>query len=159
MTRAYVGLFSARGDSPGNLREGLERLRGIGSPGINSDLYRSAPDAAGQPDCYAMAVRLDTGLDALGLEQALQTVQTQAAADRDGDGALELWLELLAYGDVANKRTNFGPSPYRLCERPCVLAALAEIAPDLRLAEKGPTVAELAGERRTLGRQRRQRPL
>jgi 2-amino-4-hydroxy-6-hydroxymethyldihydropteridine diphosphokinase len=144
-TRAYVGLGSNQGDSPGTLRLAFERLADEGSAFVNSDLYITQPwGRTDQPEFFNAAAAFDTELDAARLIDRLHAIENEfgrVRAERWGPRTLD--LDLLVFGDhVVDRPECKVPHPL-LRERAFALEPLSEIAPDLRIPGDGRTVAEV----------------
>lgn len=141
MTRAYVGLGSNLGDSPGILREALERLRPMGSHFTNSDLYLTDPwGKADQPRFYNAVAAFDTGAAASEVLDRLLEIENEFGRTRDVRwGPRVLDLDLLLFGqNVSDDPDCALPHPL-LRKRAFALAPLAEIAPDVQLPPDGLT--------------------
>lgn len=144
---AYISLGSNLGDSPGYLREALNRLARIGTPVANSDFYRSLPwGNTNQPDFYNAVAAIDMGKrgDPQRLLYALTAIEAEydrARVERWGPRTLD--IDLLLYGDIVeHTRDCTVPHPH-MRERGFVLAPLVEIAPDLRLPPDGAAAKDL----------------
>ena len=138
---AYIGLGSNLEDPETQLRQAFDELAGIACSKLVacSPLYRSDPmGPPGQPDYINAVARLDTGLDAEALLDALQAIEQAHHRQREIHwGPRTLDLDLLLYGDavIASERLSV-PHPY-LSERAFVLYPLADIAPELQVPGQG----------------------
>ena len=147
MTAAYVALGSNLGDSRRYLGEAIEAMARLPSTRVTarSRLYRTPPwGMLEQPPFLNAAVRLDTGLAAGELLDALLAIERAAGRTREGErwGPRTLDLDLLHMEGVrmADARLTL-PHP-RIAERAFVLLPLADLAPGLELPGQG-KVAEL----------------
>ena len=147
MTAAYVALGSNLGDSRRYLGEAIEAMARLPSTRVTarSRLYRTPPwGMLEQPPFLNAAVRLDTGLAAGELLDALLAIERAAGRTREGErwGPRTLDLDLLHMEGVrmADARLTL-PHP-RIGERAFVLLPLADLAPGLELPGQG-KVAEL----------------
>jgi 2-amino-4-hydroxy-6-hydroxymethyldihydropteridine diphosphokinase len=145
MTRAFVGLGSNLGDSPGIIRVALAQLRALGAGFVNSDLYVTQPWGGADQPAYINAVAaFDTArqpdallAELLAIEADLGRVRTQRDEPRTID------LDLLLFGDTLSTAERcIVPHPH-LRERAFVLGPLAEIAPEARVPPDGATVRAL----------------
>lgn len=131
MTRAFLGLGSNLGDRGGHLRAAVAGLPDVV---VVSDVYETEP--VGGPDDQGpylnLVVELDTSLDAWGLLEVCQRLETDAGRVRGmrwGPRTLDvdvLWVD----GEIVDDPALQVPHP-RLWERRFVLAPLRELAPDL----------------------------
>jgi 2-amino-4-hydroxy-6-hydroxymethyldihydropteridine diphosphokinase len=147
VTAAYVALGSNLGDSRRYLGEAIEAMARLPSTRVTarSRLYRTPPwGMLEQPPFLNAAVRLDTGLAAGELLDALLAIERAAGRTREGErwGPRTLDLDLLHMEGVrmADARLTL-PHP-RIAERAFVLLPLADLAPGLELPGQG-KVAEL----------------
>jgi len=147
VTAAYVALGSNLGDSRRYLGEAIEAMARLPSTRVTarSRLYRTPPwGMLEQPPFLNAAVRLDTGLAAGELLDALLAIERAAGRTREGErwGPRTLDLDLLHMEGVrmADARLTL-PHP-RIAERAFVLLPLADLAPGLDLPGQG-KVAEL----------------
>jgi len=147
VTAAYVALGSNLGDSRRYLGEAIEAMARLPSTRVTarSRLYRTPPwGMLEQPPFLNAAVRLDTGLAAGELLDALLAIERAAGRTREGErwGPRTLDLDLLHMEGVrmADARLTL-PHP-RIAERAFVLLPLADLAPELDLPGQG-KVAEL----------------
>jgi len=147
VTVAYVALGSNLGDSRRYLGEAIEAMARLPSTRVTarSRLYRTPPwGMLEQPPFLNAAVRLDTGLAAGELLDALLAIERAAGRTREGErwGPRTLDLDLLHMEGVrmADARLTL-PHP-RIGERAFVLLPLADLAPELDLPGQG-KVAEL----------------
>ena len=147
MTLAYVALGSNLGDPRRQLLDAMDALSNLPDTRLlqRSRLYRTPPwGMLEQPPFLNAAVRLDTGLAAGELLDALLAIERAAGRTREGErwGPRTLDLDLLHMEGVrmADARLTL-PHP-RIAERAFVLLPLADLAPGLDLPGQG-KVAEL----------------
>jgi len=154
--RAYIGLGANLGDPVSAIAKALDALRRL--PGVAlvacSSLYRTAPVDASGPDYLNAVAAIDVDLAPLDLLAHLQKIETQAGRRRSYRNApRELDLDLLLYGDQVLEGPALTVPHPRLHCRAFVLVPLLELAPGLRLPERGalaeclPGVADQAIER------------
>lgn len=156
MSRPAVRAAIALGSNLGDRSEHLERaVREIAAlPGVRV-VARSAwheTDPVGGPSGQGRflngALLVDTTLGALELLRALQSIEAAHGRPVDGrvpNGPRTLDLDLLTCGDEWRVGSDLTLPHPRMGERAFVLAPLAEIAPDLRLAS-GRSVREQLAE-------------
>ncbi|MBN0989198.1 2-amino-4-hydroxy-6-hydroxymethyldihydropteridine diphosphokinase [Amphritea pacifica] len=139
-TRCYIGLGSNLENPVTQVTTALLELQRLDNCRhlIHSSLYRSDPvGPPGQPDYINAVASLETSLSPLELLDALQALEQQHQRIRVQHwGPRTLDLDLLLYGDqlISNERLTV-PHPY-LHERNFVLYPLAEINPDLTIAQQ-----------------------
>ena len=143
--RIFVGLGANLGDAAATLREALIPLSGLPHTTLvaASSFYRSAPVDADGPDFINAVAELRSALEPAELLAQLQAIERRFLRERPYRHAPRtLDLDLLFYGQrVCATQALTLPHP-RLHLRAFVLAPLAELAPDWRLAE-GRSAAEL----------------
>jgi|SRR5689334_4627592 2-amino-4-hydroxy-6-hydroxymethyldihydropteridine diphosphokinase len=141
----YLSLGSNLGDRDANLRNAIERLRGVGNPIAISSFYETEPiDVVLQPWFLNCAVKLDTEkmprqliTAILSLEQDMGRQRKQQKAPRTID------IDILLFGSsIIDIPSLTIPHP-RMHERRFVLEPLAEIAPDARHPVFKRTIREL----------------
>ena len=148
-----LGLGSNLGDCEGYLRRALVALETLLGPLRVAPLYRTrAISSIPQPDylnTVALADLATVGdLDPCSLLAELKALE-RSAGRRDGprDGPRPLDLDLLVWGRLRIDHPTASPAlvvPHpRMTQRRFVLAPLADLAPDLRLAEGGHTVRQM----------------
>lgn len=147
---AFVGLGANLGDAAATVKAALDELAAL--PGTrlasSSRLYRTpAWGRRDQPDFVNAAARLETGLTADALLDALLAMERGFGRTRD-DGARwgprTLDLDLLLYGEARIARPGLCVPHPHLHQRAFVLVPLLEIAPDLVLPGAGPARDALA---------------
>lgn len=135
---AYIGLGANLGAPKTTLIAASEALGQL--PGTHrivlSPFYRSAPVQASGPDYVNAVAALGTTLDPFALLAALQQLEQQFGRVRSYVNAPRtLDLDLLLYDEQQiDSPTLTVPHP-RMHERAFVLRPLADIAPDLQLAQ------------------------
>lgn len=141
MLSAYIGLGSNLGDPAAQLCAALAALSRMPETRLaaRSSLYRSAPVGdAGPPDFVNAVARVETGLAAEALLDALQGIERAHGRQRPFPGAPRtLDLDLLLYGSqrIATERLSV-PHP-RMHERAFVLLPLLELDPDAQIPDLG----------------------
>jgi 2-amino-4-hydroxy-6-hydroxymethyldihydropteridine diphosphokinase len=135
---AYVGLGANLGDAQATLREALAGLDALSDVHLvkTAPFYRTAPVEASGPDFVNTVACLRTTLSPWRLLDSLQALENRHGRERPYRNAPRtLDLDLLLYGSetIADERLAV-PHP-RMHERAFVLAPLADIAPDLMLAQ------------------------
>ena len=147
---AYVAIGANLGDAQQAVRQAFDALALLPStqPITRSSIYRTAPHEAQGPDFFNAVARIETGLTAPDLLDALQAVENKAGRLRPYLHApRSLDLDLLFYGDaqVHSPRLTL-PHP-RWRERAFVLYPLADVWPERVLAEDLRRVAGQGVER------------
>jgi ubiquinone/menaquinone biosynthesis C-methylase UbiE len=109
----FIWLRSDCGDSPGYIREGLESLSQLGKLVDNSDLYRTS---AHTHQHYGAIAKVETGMDARELRNALRAIEERYTSERGSNGMRPLKLDMLtlAQPDLAGGETAatlFGALP------------------------------------------------
>jgi 2-amino-4-hydroxy-6-hydroxymethyldihydropteridine diphosphokinase len=141
----YLSLGSNLGDREANLRNAIERLRGVGNPVAISSFYETEPiDVVSQPWFLNCAVKLDTEkmprqliAAILSLEQEMGRQRKQQKAPRTID------IDILLFGSSMIDIPSLTIPHPRMHERRFVLEPLAEIAPDARHPIFKRTIREL----------------
>src|SRR5215216_779587 len=133
----YLGLGSNLGDREANLREAIERIRGLGLEVIRaSSIYETEPVGyADQPWFLnqVIEVNLDSQFSVSDLLRALLEIEREMGRERTiANGPRVIDIDILIYGEVeiADPPRLILPHP-RMHERRFVLEPLSEIAPDL----------------------------
>jgi 2-amino-4-hydroxy-6-hydroxymethyldihydropteridine diphosphokinase len=141
MTRAYVGLGSNLGDSPGILREALARMRELGTEFSNSDLYLTDPwGKTDQPKFYNAVAAFDTDATSPQVLDRLLEIEKEFGRTRDVKwGPRLLDLDLLLHGQSISEDPNCRVPHPHLRDRAFALAPLAELSPEVRLPPDGLT--------------------
>lgn len=149
---AYLGLGSNLGDRVGNLRAALRMLEADGDCEVAavSSAYLTRPvGIQDQPDFVNAVAAVHTGLSPTQLLDRCLDVESKLGRRRTLRwGPRVIDIDILTYGVhvcsvVVREETLSIPHP-RMMERAFVLVPLAEIAPDLILAD-GSTALQAAG--------------
>ncbi len=143
---AFIALGSNLQDPAAQVTQALQHLAQISQTRLvaASSFYRTPPVGYdNQPDFINAVALLETTLEPTDLLAQLLAIETAQGRERPFPNAPRvLDLDLLLYDDlVMNTPTLTLPHP-RLHQRGFVLVPLAEIAPDLLIADKG-SVADL----------------
>jgi 2-amino-4-hydroxy-6-hydroxymethyldihydropteridine diphosphokinase len=146
-------LASRFGDREGNLREAIERARGLGEVRAVSRFYDTAPvGMTEQPRFLNAAMLLETELEPVELMRALLGIERAMGRERSAvaaKGPRVIDLDLLLMGDVVMAAGGGEegieltlPHP-AMAERRFVLEPLAEIAGEMAEPVSGRTVGEM----------------
>ena len=147
MARAFIALGSNLQQPRLQVQRALTELAEL--PEIilvkHSSLYKSAPVGYdNQPDFINAAAEVDTSLTPLKLLRALLKLENSHGRERPfPDAPRVLDCDLLLYDDISMNTAELTLPHPRMHERGFVLLPLAEIAPDLLIANHG-KVADLA---------------
>lgn len=140
MERVYIGLGSNLADPLDQLRGALAALAQL--PGTQlascSSFYSSDPlGPADQPRYVNAVAALDTALEPLPLLDALQAIEQNQGRERKAErwGPRTLDLDILAFGQRLLDEPRLQVPHYHMHARPFVLYPLAELAPELTLAD------------------------
>lgn len=149
VTVAWVGLGSNLNEPVEQVIAGFEGLSALPDTRLTgrSTLYGSRPmGPADQPDYVNAVARLDTGLSAHDLLDALQAIENRAGRERGGPrwGPRVLDLDLLLHGDLQCEDERLTLPHRGIAERPFVVVPLAEIEPALEIPGLDATAGELA---------------
>lgn len=143
-------LSSAWGDREATLREAICRVRALGVVTSVSSFYDTEPVGnQEQPRFLNGAIVLETELEALNLMRALLQIERSMGRDRSGTmdkGPRVVDLDLLLFDDVEMKAAELTLPHAAMAERRFVLQPLAEIAPEMRHATSGRTIAEMLSQ-------------
>src|SRR3989338_8554174 len=140
MERVYIGLGSNLATPIEQLRSALAALAALPQTDLiaQSSFYSSDPlGPADQPRYVNAVAALDTELSPLALLDALQTIELEQGRTRKAErwGPRTLDLDILLFGERLLDEPRLRVPHYHLHARPFVLYPLAEIAPNLRLAD------------------------
>ncbi len=135
------------GNREANLREAIERLRGLGEVRAVSSFYDTEPVGyVDQPRFLNGALLLETELQPLELMRGLLEIERGMGREREGavaKGPRVIDLDLLLYGQkVMNTAELTLPHP-EMQGRRFVLEPLMEIAPEMVHPVLGVTVGEM----------------
>ncbi|WP_375140992.1 2-amino-4-hydroxy-6-hydroxymethyldihydropteridine diphosphokinase [Ideonella alba] len=135
---AYIGLGANLGDAQGTLRlawQALTTVAGVEGDGL-SGLWRSAPVDAGGPDYVNAVGRVRTALAPRALLAVLQDIEQRHGRERPYRNAPRtLDLDLLLYGQLVQDDPVLTLPHPRMHQRAFVLRPLAQLAPELALAQ------------------------
>ena len=137
---ATLGLGGNLGDPVAAFAAALARLQAHAAIDVKaiSSVWRTAPwGKLDQPEFRNMAVLIETALTADDL--AIERESGRERRERWGPRTLD--IDILTYGGETIDRPGLQVPHPRIADRAFVLAPLAEIAPDMRIA--GGSVADL----------------
>lgn len=152
-TVAYIGLGANLGDAQATVLSAIDALAALPHTRVTaqSSLFRTEPVNAVGNDFINAVARLETGLDAHALLDALQTVEHQFGRDRPYPNAPRtLDLDLLLYGDRRIHDARLTVPHAELSRRAFVLIPLLQIDPFIAIPGIGPAhacVPRVAGQR------------
>ena len=135
---ALIGLGANLGDAQAAVRAAIDSLGRLPATGLEqaSALYRSAPHEAEGPDFINAVARIETGLNAPALLDALQAIEHAAGRERPYVNAPRtLDLDILLYGDARIDSPRLTVPHPRMQGRAFVLHPLADVAPQRVSAE------------------------
>ena len=151
--RVWIALGSNRGDRRAHLERAVQALRAADGLRVRrvSPWIETAPvgGPAGQPFFWNGVLEADCTLAPDELLSLLQRVEARLGRDRVREvhhGPRTIDLDLLLYGEREIHTPDLDVPHPRLEERTFVLAPLAALAPELRLAGCGRTVRERLAE-------------
>lgn len=130
---AFVALGGNLGDARATVLQAFQDLAGLPETRLmaRSRLYRTAPHEASGPDFINAVARIETGLSAPELLQALQTLEHAAGRERPYPNAPRtLDLDILLYGDARIDSPKLTVPHPRMRGRAFVLRPLADVAPE-----------------------------
>ena len=130
---AFVALGGNLGDARATVLQAFQDLAGMSQTRLTacSHLYRTAPHEASGPDFINAVARIETGLSAAELLQALQTLEHAAGRERPYPNAPRtLDLDILLYGDARIDSPKLTVPHPRMRGRAFVLRPLADVAPE-----------------------------
>ncbi len=141
----YLSLGSNLGDREANLRNAIERLRGVGNPVAISSFYETEPiDVVSQPWFLNCAVKLDTEKMPRQLITAILSLEQEMGRQRkQGKAPRTIDIDILLFGSSIIQIPSLTIPHPRMHERRFVLEPLAEIAPDTRHPVFKRTIREL----------------
>ncbi len=147
MSIAFVALGANLGDPASTVRAAFAALANLPYSRVarTSSLYRTAPvGITAQPDFINAVAALETQLAPEALLDALLDVEQRFGRIRgEKNGPRSIDLDLLLYDDLELELPRLTLPHPRLHLRAFVLLPLAEIAPDLRLPQRGSVAAWL----------------
>ena len=136
----YIGFGSNLGDARGNVQHAILRLGQLPSTslGAQSSLFRTAPIDAGGDDYINAVARIDTGLPAPDLLQALQAIEQDFGRERPYLNAPRtLDLDILLYGQQTIASDTLTVPHPRLTQRAFALIPLLQIDPFITIPGMG----------------------
>lgn len=140
-------LDSSIGDREANLRDAVDRVRGLGKVLAISSFYDTEPVGyVSQPRFLNGALLLETELEPLELMRGLLAVERAMGRDRVGavaKGPRVIDLDLLLHGTAVMDTDELTLPHPAMQERAFVLRPLAEIAPGMRHPVLGLTVGQM----------------
>jgi 2-amino-4-hydroxy-6-hydroxymethyldihydropteridine diphosphokinase len=140
VVEASLGLGGNIGDVAGSFIDALRRLSQ--APGVSlrraSAIYRTPPwGKLDQPSFLNMAALVETNLSARALlALCLEIEQKMGRRRLERWGPRTLDIDILTYGDSRIDEPDLKAPHPRIAERAFVLAPLAEIAPNFRIADQ-----------------------
>jgi len=143
----YLGLGANVGDTQDNLRAAVRLLRQSGcSVTAVSSMYLTKPvGVTDQPDFLNAVIAVRTALGPLDVLRVCESVEETLGRERTIRwGPRVIDIDILLYEGVAVDEEGLVVPHPRMLERAFVLVPLAEIAPDVEVAE-GLTAREAAG--------------
>jgi 2-amino-4-hydroxy-6-hydroxymethyldihydropteridine diphosphokinase len=151
---AYIALgsnvASEAGPPDATLAAAAKRLGELGTVTSLSSLYSTRPVGyAEQPRFMNAVVALDTALEPRMLLNQLLAIEKELGRDRSKsipNGPRTLDLDILLLDDLQIREPGLVLPHPRLDHRAFVLVPLHEIAPQLRIADRGKTVGQLLEE-------------
>jgi 2-amino-4-hydroxy-6-hydroxymethyldihydropteridine diphosphokinase len=148
VTLAYIGLGSNLAEPRTQVETAFQELDALPHSRLaaRSSLYRSAPMGhSAQPDFVNAVAALDTGLNAHGLLDGLQAIESRHARTRSfRDAPRTLDLDLLLFGEERMSEERLVIPHPRMHERAFVLLPLLEIAPGVQVPGHGAARSLLA---------------
>lgn len=146
---AYIGLGGNLGDPPAAIAHACAALDALAGTRLvsRSHNYRSAPvGVSGQPDYINAVACIETALSPGDLLAAMLGIENQVGRTRDYPMAPRtLDLDLLLYGCQRIDEAHLHVPHPRMHQRAFVLKPLAELAPDLSIADAGVVSDLLSG--------------
>ena len=136
---AYIGLGGNLGDARAAVLQAMDDIAVLPGTSVTrrSSLYGTAPIDPSGPDYINAVVMISTGLSAPDLLTHLQRLELSAGRERPYRNAPRtLDMDILLYGSARIESPALVVPHPRMVERAFVLVPLAEIAPDLVLAEQ-----------------------
>lgn len=130
---AFIALGANLGDALASVRQALQDLAHLPQTRVVavSRLYRSAPHEASGPEFINAVARVETGLTAPDLLDALQALECAAGRERPYLNAPRtLDLDILLYGEARINSSRLTVPHPRMAGRAFVLRPLADVAPD-----------------------------
>ena len=148
MERVYIGMGSNLADPAEQLRQAIDALAQLPQTQCSgvSSFYVSDSLLPGQPRYTNAVAALDTALQPLQLLDALQAIELDQGRERhERWGPRTLDLDILLFGERLIDEPRLKVPHYQLQARAFVLYPLAELAPELQLAD-GRVLSQLLAE-------------
>jgi len=148
MERVYIGLGSNLAEPAEQLRHAVKALEQLPQSAFCavSSFYTSDSLLPGQPRFTNAVAALDTDLQPLELLDALQRIELDQGRERhERWGPRTLDLDILLFGERLIDEPRLKVPHYHMQARAFVLYPLAELAPELRLAD-GRALADLLAD-------------
>jgi 2-amino-4-hydroxy-6-hydroxymethyldihydropteridine diphosphokinase len=145
---AYVGIGANLGDAKGTVLHAIGLLRQLAQTRVTAQscLYRTAPIDAGGEDYVNAVVKLETGLAAQALLEALQATEQACGRERPYPNAPRtLDLDILLYGAQHIATATLTVPHPRMKQRAFVLVPLVQIDPLVQIPGFGAARLLLAG--------------
>lgn len=139
-TACYIGIGSNLGDARGNVQRAIIQLGQLPDTRLDaqSSLFRTAPVDAGGDDYINAVARIDTGMTASDLLQALQTIEQDFGRERPYHNAPRtLDLDILLYGQQTIASDTLSVPHPRLTQRAFALIPLLQLDPFIKIPGKG----------------------
>lgn len=152
MTRSriacYIGIGSNLGDARDNVQRAIVRLSQLPDSRLDaqSSLFRTAPVDAGGDDYVNAVARIETGLPAPDLLQALRMIEQDFGRERPYRNAPRtLDLDILLYGQQSIASDVLTVPHPRLTQRAFALIPLLQLDPLIQIPGLGPAHAFVPG--------------
>ena len=130
---AFIALGANLGDARQSVEDALQALARLPETCLSarSRLYRTTPHEATGPDFINAVARIETGLNAPALLDALQAIEHAAGRERPYVNAPRtLDLDILLYGNARIDSPRLTVPHPRMQGRAFVLHPLADVAPE-----------------------------
>lgn len=144
----HIGIGSNLDDARGNVQRAIVRLGQLPDTRLDaqSSLFRTAPIDAGGDDYVNAVARIDTGLTAVDLLQALQAIEQDFGRERPYRNAPRtLDLDILLYGQQTIASDTLTVPHPRLTQRAFALIPLLQLDPLITIPGQGPAHAFVPG--------------
>lgn len=139
-TACYIGIGSNLDDARGNVQHAIIQLGQLPDTRLDaqSSLFRTAPVDAGGDDYINAVARIDTGMAASELLQALQTIEQDFGRERPYRNAPRtLDLDILLYGQQTIASETLSVPHPRLTQRAFALIPLLQLDPFIKIPGMG----------------------
>lgn len=144
LPRVYLGIGS-NVDRAANVHAALARLRGLFPDLIRSQIFDTTAVGFAGDDFYNLVVGFDTELPLPQLDDLLHAIESDLGRDRarPSNTARTIDLDILLYGDLVERNSNWRLPREDIDRYAFVLGALAEIAPRQNHPISGKTFLQL----------------